>query len=50
MKDMMQNMLFKKINTRQFNLVKRSQSGNGCDFKHEIIECRGNNCFIPTKD
>ena len=18
-------------------------------FKHEIIECRGNNCFIPTK-
>ena len=20
-----------------------------CAFKHEIIKCRGNNCFIPTK-
>ena len=38
-----------KINTPQFNLVNRSQYGNGCDFKHEIIEYRGNNCFIPTK-
>ena len=38
-----------KINTPQFNLVKRSPYGNGCDFKHEIIEYRGNNCFIPTK-
>ena len=38
-----------KINTRQFNLVNRSQYGNGCDFKHEIIEYRSNNCFIPTK-
>ena len=38
-----------KIDTPQFNKVKRSQYGNGCDFKHEIIENRGNNCFIPTK-
>ena len=38
-----------KIDTPQFNKVKRSQYGNGCDFKHEIIEYRGNNCFIPTK-
>ena len=38
-----------KINTPQFNKVIRSQYGNGGDFKHEIIECRGNNCFIPTK-
>ena len=38
-----------KINSPQFNLVNRSQYGNGCDFKHEIIEYRGNNCFIPTK-
>ena len=38
-----------KINTPQFNKVNRSQYGNGCDFKHEIIEYRGNNCFIPTK-
>ena len=37
------------INTPQFNKVNRSQYGNGCDFKHEIIEDRGNNCFIPTK-
>ena len=38
-----------KINTPQFNLNKRSQYGNGCNFKHEIIEYQGNNCFIPTK-
>ena len=38
-----------KIDTPQFDSVKRSQYGNGCDFKHEIIEYRGNNCFIPTK-
>ena len=40
---------FYKIDTPQFNLVNRSQYGNGCDFKHEIIEYRGNICFIPTK-
>ena len=39
----------KKINTSQFNLVNRSQYGNRCVFKHEIIEYRGNYCFIPTK-
>ena len=39
-----------KIDTPQFNLVNRSQYGIGWDFKHEIIECRGNNCFILTKD
>ena len=38
-----------KINTPQFDRVNRSQYKNGCDFKHEIIEYRGNNCFIPTK-
>ena len=38
-----------KIKTPQFRKVSRSHYGNGCDFKHEIIEYRGNNCFIPTK-
>ena len=38
-----------KIDAPIFNKVNRSQYGNGCDFKHEIIEYRGNNCFIPTK-
>ena len=38
-----------KIKTPHFILVIRSQYGNGCDFKNEIIEYRGNNCFIPTK-
>ena len=38
-----------KINTPIFIKVKKSQYGNGCDFKHEIIKYRGNNCFIPTK-
>ena len=40
---------FYKINTLQFNLVNRSQYVHGCDFKHEIIEYRYINCFIPTK-
>ena len=38
-----------KINTPHFNLVNRSQYGNGCDFKHEIIEYRNNNCFLTNK-
>ena len=38
-----------KLITHRFKKVNRSQYGNGCDFKHEIIEYRGNNCFIPTK-
>ena len=38
-----------KINTLQFILVNRSQYGNGCDFKNEVFEYRGNNCFITTK-
>ena len=38
-----------KIITLQFNLVKRSQYGNGCEFKHGIIENRWNICFLPTK-
>ena len=27
-----------KINTLQYNIVIGSQCGNGCDFKHDIIE------------
>ena len=38
-----------KIDTLPFKKVNRSQYGNDCDFKHEIIEYRGNNCFIPIK-
>ena len=38
-----------KLDTPQFNKIKRSEDGNGCVFKHQIIEYRGNNCFIPTK-
>ena len=38
-----------KIITPQFNKVSRSQYANACDFKQEIVEYRGNNCFIPTK-
>ena len=29
-----------KLDTSQFNKINRSQYGNGCDFKHEIIEYR----------
>ena len=38
-----------KLDTPEFNKVNRNQYGNGCDFKHEILEYRGNNCFLPTK-
>ena len=38
-----------KLDTPQFKKVNKSQYGNGCDFKHEIIEYQGNNCYIPTK-
>ena len=38
-----------ELDTPQFNKENRSQYGNGCDFKHEINEYQGNNCFIPTK-
>ena len=40
---------FYKINTPKLKLFKRSRYGNGCDFKHEIIEHRGTICFVPTK-
>ena len=38
-----------KLDTPQFKKVNRIEYGNGFDFKHEIIEYRGNNCYIPTK-
>ena len=38
-----------KLDTPQFKKVNRSQYGNGCNFKHEIVEYKGNNCYIPTK-
>ena len=38
-----------KLDTPEFNEVNRNQNRNGCDFKHEIFEYRGNNCYIPTK-
>ena len=48
-RDAIFNCYFYKLDTPQFNKVNRSQYGNGCDFKHEIIQYRGNDCFIPTK-
>ena len=47
--DAILNCYVHKINTPEFNLVNTSQYGNCCDFKHEIIEYRGINCFVPTK-
>ena len=38
-----------KLDSPQFNKVNRSQYGNECDFKHDIIDYQGNNCSIPTK-
>ena len=35
--------------TPVFNMNVRSRYRNACDFKHELIEYRGNNCLIPVK-
>ena len=42
------NGYIRKLDIPQFNKVNQSQYGNGCDFKQEIIEYRGNNCFIQS--
>ena len=47
--DVIFNGYFYKITSPQFALINRSEDGNGCDFEHEIVEYRGNICFIPTK-
>ena len=33
------------LNTPKIILVKRSKYGNGCDFKHQIVEYRDDNCY-----
>ena len=38
-----------KIDTPQFILVNRSRCENCFKFRHDLIEFRGNICFIPTK-
>ena len=37
-----------KQNTPEFKKVNRSQYGRGTDFKQDIVEYIGNNCYIPT--
>ena len=37
-----------KLNTPEFNRVKRAQIGRGTDFKQYIVEYIGYNCYIPT--
>ena len=37
-----------KLNTRELKKVKRSQYGRGIDFKQDIVEYIGKNCYIPT--
>ena len=37
-----------KLNTAQFNVVKRSAYGKGAKCMQEIVEYRGQNCYIPT--
>ena len=36
------------LNTPEFKKVNRSQYGRGTDFKQDIVEYIGNNCYIPT--
>ena len=37
-----------KLNTPEFKKLSRSQYGKGTDFKQDIVEYIGNNCYIPT--
>ena len=37
-----------KLNTPEFKKVNRSQYGRGTDFKQDIVEYHGQNCYIPT--
>ena len=37
-----------ELNTPEFKKVNRSQYGKGTDFKQDIVEYIGNNCYIPT--
>ena len=37
-----------KLNTPEFKKVNRSRYGKGTDFKQDIVEYIGNNCYIPT--
>ena len=37
-----------KLNTPEFEKVNRSHYGRGTDFKQDIVEYIGNNCYIPT--
>ena len=37
-----------KLNTPEFQKVNRSQYDRGTDFKQDIVEYIGNNCYIPT--
>ena len=39
---------FYKKNTPEFKKINRSQYGRGTDFKQDIVEYIGNNCYIPT--
>ena len=37
-----------KLNTPQFNIVKRSAYAEGINFLQEIVAYHGQNCYIPT--
>ena len=37
-----------KLNTTQFNVVKRSAYGKGTNYTREIVEYHGQNCYKPT--
>ena len=37
-----------KVNTPEFKRVNRSQYGRVTDFKQNVVEHVGSNCFIPT--
>ena len=37
------------FSTPEFNVVSRSRYANGCHFKHQIIDYKGNNCYIPSE-
>ena len=37
------------LNNPEFRQINRAEYGRGTDFLKDIIEIKGNNCYIPSK-
>ena len=40
--------VFYKLDTPVFHLINRSEYGKGTDFKKDVLEVNGSNCYVPS--